>query len=186
MGCGWPRSPPPPRSPAFSTILWTGEYYAYDSSTSRHHDSIMADQLAGDWYARACGLPGIVPAERARSALRKVFDFNVMQFAGGRMGAVNGMRPDGRPDRSSLQAQEVWTGVTYGLAAAMLQLGLLDEAWATAQGVYIQTYEELGYWFMTPEAWTARGEHRSLAYMRPLAVWAMHWAWQRREPEEEG
>ena len=32
------------------------------------------------------------------------------------------------------------------------------------------------YWFQTPEAWTAHGHFRSLAYMRPLAIWAMHWA----------
>lgn len=28
-------------------------------STSVHHDSIMADMLAGQWYASVCGLPRI-------------------------------------------------------------------------------------------------------------------------------
>lgn len=32
------------------------------------------------------------------------------------------------------------------------------------------------YWFQTPEAWTIDGYFRSLAYMRPLAIWAMQWA----------
>lgn len=164
---------------AYESLLWTGEYYAYDASGSRQQNSVMADQLAGDWYARACGLPGIVPTEHARSALRKVFDLNVMAFADGEMGAVNGMRPDGQIDTTSLQSSEVWAGVTYGVAASMLQLGLREEAFTTAQGAYRQTYEVLGYWFLTPEAWTIKGEHRSLAYMRPLAVWAMQWAWER-------
>lgn len=31
------------------------------------------------------------------------------------------MRPNGRIDQSSMQSREVWTGVTYGVAAAMLQ-----------------------------------------------------------------
>ncbi len=32
------------------------------------------------------------------------------------------------------------------------------------------------YAFQTPEAWTIDGYYRSLAYMRPLAIWAMQWA----------
>lgn len=37
------------------------------------------------------------------------------------MGAVNGMRPQGVPDRSSVQSDEVWVGVVYSLAATMIQ-----------------------------------------------------------------
>ncbi len=164
---------------AYEELLWNGEYYDYDASTSHQHNSIMADQLAGHWYARACGLPPIVPPDHARSALKKVYEFNVKQFEDGEMGAVNGMRPDGRVDTTCLQSQEVWTGTTYAVAAAMIQEGLLDEAFATAKGIYEMTYRELGYWFQTPEAWNHRGEYRSLAYMRPLAIWAMQWAWER-------
>lgn len=43
-----------------------------------------------------------------------------MSFAGGQMGAVNGMRPEGVADRSSVQSDEVWIGVVYGLAATMI------------------------------------------------------------------
>lgn len=81
----------------------------------------MSDQLAGQWYARACGLPPIVRPERARSALRAVFEHNVVRFGNGRRGAVNGMRPDtGLADQSSMQSREVWTGTTYAAAAAMI------------------------------------------------------------------
>lgn len=166
---------------AYEELLWTGEYYAYDASGSRQSNSIMADQLAGDWYARACGLEGVAPEDNARRALKKVFDYNVKSFAGGQMGAVNGMRPDGRVDTTSMQSQEVWTGTSYAVAAAMLQLGMQEEAFATAEGVVAQTYEKLGYWFATPEAWTLDGSFRSLAYMRPLCIWAIYWAWSRGE-----
>lgn len=37
------------------------------------------------------------------------------------MGAVNGMQPQGVPDKSSVQSDEVWVGVVYGLAATMIQ-----------------------------------------------------------------
>lgn len=35
-------------------------------------------------------------------------------------GAMNGVRPDGQPDRTSMQSEEIWTGVTYSLAATMI------------------------------------------------------------------
>jgi non-lysosomal glucosylceramidase len=164
---------------AYDELLWTGEYYAYDTGRHRHQNSIMADQMAGQWYAKACGLPSIVPDDNARSALEKVYNYNVLMFEDGEMGAVNGMRPDGRVDTSCMQSQEVWTGTTYAVAAAMIQEGLMDEAWDTAKGVAHMTYTELGYWFQTPEAWNHEGDFRALGYMRPLAIWAMLWAWQR-------
>ena len=64
--------------------------------------------------------PQAFPKEKIQSALKSVFDLNVMSFAEGQMGAVNGMRPEGVPDRSSVQSDEVWIGVVYGLAATMI------------------------------------------------------------------
>jgi len=43
---------------------------------------------------------------------------------------------------------------------------------------YTGTYETFGYWFQTPEAWDYKGRFRAGAYMRPLAIWAMQWAWE--------
>ena len=77
------------------------------------------------------------------------------------MGAMNGMRPpkNGNPcsvDKSCLQSQEVWTGTTYALAAAMLQESkileitpettkladtpLRDAAFRTARGIHTSGY----------------------------------------------
>ncbi len=165
-------------SAAYQQRLWNGQYFNYDSSRNRHNDSIMADQLAGHWYARACSLPGIVEPAQARSALRVIFEHNVLGFQGGVLGAVNGMRPDGKPDTTSMQSQEVWTGTTYALAALMLHEGLVEQAFRTAWGVVDTTYQRKGYWFQTPEAWDRKGNYRSIAYMRPLAIWAMQWAWE--------
>ena len=33
-----------------------GSYYNYDSSNSRHSNSVMADQLAGHWFLKASGV----------------------------------------------------------------------------------------------------------------------------------
>ena len=116
----------------------------------------MADQLAGQWYADAKGLGDLLPRDRVETALRTIHAMNVVRFAGGRMGAVNGMRLDGTVDGSSEQSAEVWVGTTYALAAFMIGRGLVEEGWETADGVAAVTYER-GLWFRTPSASYASG-----------------------------
>ncbi|KAJ4717561.1 Non-lysosomal glucosylceramidase [Melia azedarach] len=62
--------------------LWNGSYFNYDNSGSSTSSSIQADQLAGQWYARACGLMPIVDEDKARSALEKVYNYNVLKVMG--------------------------------------------------------------------------------------------------------
>src|SRR5947207_12861113 len=106
-------------------------------------------------------------------ALKSIFDFNVMKFANGEMGAVNGIAADGTIITTNEQVQEVWTGTTLGLAGFMLGEGMKDEAYRTAWGIYHVNYETKGYWFRTPEAWDITGNYRASMYMRPAAIWAM-------------
>ena len=152
--------------------LWNGEYFRYDTE-SEYSDDIQADQLAGQWYADMTGLGDLVPREMRLKALGKIFATNVMQFADGEMGAVNGMGRDGSIVTTNEQVQEVWTGTTLGLAALMLSEGMKTEAYRTAWGIYHVTYETKGYWFRTPEAWDITGNFRASMYMRPGAIWAM-------------
>ncbi|XP_036452075.1 non-lysosomal glucosylceramidase isoform X2 [Colossoma macropomum] len=167
-------------SAAFDKLLWNGKYYNYDSSGRSLSNSIMSDQCAGYWFLRASGLGNdelqTFPKEKIRSALKSVFDFNVMSFGGGQIGAVNGMRPEGVPDRSSIQSDEVWVGVVYGLAATMIYEDMLEEGLHTAEGCYRTVWERAGMAFQTPEAYCEKGIYRSLAYMRPLSIWAMQLA----------
>jgi len=159
---------------AYEAQLWNGQYYRYDTGSS-YAESIMADQLAGQWYADVCGLPPIVPEEHIRSVLDTVYTHNVLGFQQGTMGAVNGIQPNGMLYTGSHQAEEVWVGVTYALAAFMFHHGQMEHGWRTAEGVYRVTYER-GLWFRTPEAWDQEGNFRASMYMRPGAIWAMEWA----------
>ena len=68
------------------------------------------------------------------------------------------------PDHSNMMAKEVWTGTTYALAAAMLQVvcregcvvsahpnstqGMVDEAMTTASGIYNTVYNDFGLGFV--------------------------------------
>jgi len=161
--------------PAFEEKLWHGSYYRYDAGGGPSGDSIMADQLAGQWWADATRLGEVVPDGHVREALRTISDLNVRRFGDGRMGAVNGMRPDGAVDTSSEQSQEAWVGTTYALAAFMLSRGMPDEAWEAASGVE-RVVERRGYRFRTPEAYDVAGNFRATMYLRPLAIWAIEHA----------
>ncbi|MBI2865668.1 MAG: glucosylceramidase [Chloroflexi bacterium] len=171
---------------SYERLLWNGEYYNYDAAGNGHSDSIMADQLAGQWYAQVCGLPNIVPQDHVLSVLRKVYEYNLLGFKDGMIGAVNGIRPDGSMDRTCEQSEEVWTGTNYALAGFMIQNGLEEEALRLARGIYRVTYETRGYWFRTPEAWDEHCEFRASLYMRPQAIWAMQYAYEKRRNRVEG
>ncbi|KAG2726577.1 hypothetical protein I3760_01G119000 [Carya illinoinensis] len=164
--------------PSFEEKLWNGSYFNYDSGSSSNSKSIQADQLAGQWYTASSGLPSLFDDFKVRNSLQKIFDFNVMKIKGGRMGAVNGMHPSGKVDESCMQSREIWTGVTYGVAATMILAGMEEEAFKTAEGIFIAGWSEegYGYWFQTPEGWTVDGHFRSLIYMRPLSIWGMQYA----------
>ena len=60
------------------------------------------------------------PQDRVKTSLKTIYENNVQSFCNGRMGAVNGFI-DGAVDKFTIQSEEVWTGVTYSLAASMLQ-----------------------------------------------------------------
>jgi len=160
---------------AYVKKLWNGTYFNYDT-LSEYHDDIMAEQLAGQWYANLTNLGDLVPKKMRLSALRTVYNNNVMLFGNGQMGAVNGTGPKGEHLTQNPQVTEVWTGTTFGVASEMLAEGLRDEAYKTAQGVYNVVWRDRGYFFRTPEAYDEDGMYRASMYMRPGAIWSMEYA----------
>ena len=62
------------------------------------------------------------PPEHVLTTLKTIYANNVMKYGSGNMGAINGTRPNGTKDLSSPQSEEFWTGVTYALAANMIQM----------------------------------------------------------------
>ncbi|XP_074651855.1 non-lysosomal glucosylceramidase-like [Tubulanus polymorphus] len=169
---------------SFEEKLWNGSYYNYDSSSSGYHDSIMTDQLSGYWFLQASGIEDntIFPKDHVLSALKMIYENNVMKVSNGRMGAINGMRPNGRKDHSSTQAEEFWCGIIYAAAATMIQQGMVEEGFKTAEGVYRTCWETMGLQYQTPEAYMEGNIYRSLGYMRPLCIWAMQHALEKFHP----
>jgi uncharacterized protein (DUF608 family) len=58
-------------STAMEEKLWAGEYYLmyYDPETGKKSDTIMANQIDGDWANAFHGLPNIFRADRLQKAL---------------------------------------------------------------------------------------------------------------------
>lgn len=166
-------------STAFVRKLWTGQYFRY-SVLGQDNNAVMAEQQAGQWYASLTDLGDLVPRDMQRSALKKVYELNVKKFAHGEMGALNGVSPEGQPLRADEQQQEVWTGATFGLASHMIAEGMRDEGMQTAKGVWNVVWHDHAYQFRTPEAYDARGLFRASMYMRPVSIWAIDYALERK------
>ncbi|MBD2003787.1 MULTISPECIES: GH116 family glycosyl hydrolase [Cyanophyceae] len=152
--------------------LWNGKYYRLDSESGS--DIVMADQLCGQFYARWLGLPDIVPVECIQSTLKTVYESCFLKFNNGLLGAANGVKPDGTPfNPNATHPLEVWTGINFGLAAFMVQMGMKNEAFQMAEAVVRQVYDN-GLQFRTPEAITAAGTFRASHYLRAMAIWAIY------------
>jgi len=160
---------------AFVKKLWTGSYFRY-AVKGQDTEAVMAEQLAGQWYAGITGLGDLVPKEMRVSALHKVFDTNVRKFAHGEMGAISGIAADGSPLHGNPQTEEVWTGATFAVASHMIEEGLTAEGFSTAKGVNNVVWRDRGYFFRTPEAYDIHGLYRASMYMRPGSIWSMEYA----------
>ncbi len=158
--------------PLYQASLWNGSYYRIDTLSGS--DVVMADQLCGQFYAALLGLPDIVPIDCARTALQTVYQACFLNFNEGKFGAANGVKPDG----SAVNAQdthplEVWTGINFGIAAFLAQMGLREEALRLTETVVQQVYNN-GLQFRTPEAITANGTFRASHYLRAMAIWGVY------------
>ncbi|NES96349.1 MAG: bile acid beta-glucosidase [Desertifilum sp. SIO1I2] len=169
--------------PIYQEKLWNGEYYRLDSESGSQ--VVMSDQLCGQFYAQLLDLPDIVPIDCAKSALNAVYQacfvkFNQLAQNSEKnglkpfLGAANGVLPDGTPENpNATHPLEVWTGINFGLAALMWQMGMKTEAFELAESVVRQVYEQ-GLQFRTPEAITASGTFRASHYLRAMAIWAIY------------
>ncbi|NJN29663.1 MAG: bile acid beta-glucosidase [Synechococcales cyanobacterium RM1_1_8] len=157
--------------PLYQATLWNGRYYNLDSGSGSQ--VVMADQLCGQFYARLLALPDIVPQDCAKSALSTVYEACFLNFKGAQFGAANGLLLDGSPvNPGDTHPLEVWTGINFGIAAFLVQMGLKDEAFRLTETVVGQVYEN-GLQFRTPEAITSVGTFRASHYLRAMAIWAL-------------
>ena len=158
-------------------------YYKLDTK-GKFPLAIMSDGLNGQLYCGQYGLEDILPKDRIKLHLKKIFDKCVKPMKDydgdgiGDIGAINAIKENGTLI-GTLQSDEIWTGTSYFLAALMYKFGLKEEALQTAYGVYYNTYinPETAFWFNTPEGWRintmAARPSGPEQYQRPRAVWEL-------------
>lgn len=79
--------------------LWDEEegFFRFDA-TARGSKTVMSDQLCGHWYLKMIGQEegkegrhrDVFDQDKVRRALKTVYENNVIKFADGKLGAVNG------------------------------------------------------------------------------------------------
>ncbi len=125
-------------------LLWTGEYYKQipdEKDTLDYATGCHSDQLVGQWWALQLGLGHLYPVERTRKVYESILKYNFHRdFYGIKQvprrylkdwesGLQNCTWPHGgRPARSTLYSDEVWTSIEYEVAAGMIYEDQLDSA----------------------------------------------------------
>ena len=144
--------------------LWNGEYYNLWRNKEETDESLMTDQLDGEWFLRMMGLEGNLSDDRVRDVLKLIFKQNFDSEAG----LKNATCIDGRKTtihtHKNCQTEAVWTGIGYVFAALALSVGLRDIA-----DTEIKSIDEnqmcLGcFW----DHWEC-GHH----YTRPMSSWSV-------------
>ncbi len=143
--------------------LWNGEYYDLWLSDKDKDESLMTDQLDGEWFLRAAGIGGNLSDDRVREVLRVILERNFDPDSG----LINATCPDGRHTTlftyKNCQAEAVWTGIGYALAALCISVGLIDDANAIVKAINDNQARFGALW----DHWEC-GHH----YTRPLSSWS--------------
>ncbi|MBR4726405.1 MAG: hypothetical protein IK080_00765, partial [Clostridia bacterium] len=142
--------------------LWNGEYYDLWKSDAENDETLMTDQLDGEWFLRVAGIGGNLPDARIRAILRVIVDRNFEPDSG----LINATCAEGRRttlhSHQNCQAQAVWTGIGYALAALCMRVGLREDADALVTAIRDNQARFGALW----DHWEC-GHH----YSRPMSSW---------------
>jgi non-lysosomal glucosylceramidase len=172
-------------------LFWNEQlgYYQYNETVP----FLMADAFIGQRCADIFNLPPVLNEKRMTSHFNRCFDRLVKPLRDydgdgvGDLGAANILNLEGQPGLKTSEhahEHEVWTGVSYNLAASMYHWGrrsgdedLKRKALLTGKGVYMQCWlnDENGFWFGTPEAlwFNEMPKARGLMYQRVRGIWEL-------------
>ena len=143
--------------------LWNGEYYNLWVDGKETDESLMTDQLDGEWFLRTVGIKGILSDERVRGVLQFIFSNNFDK----EQGLVNATVPLGRKTTihtyKNCQAEAVWTGIGYAFSALALSVGKSEIADTVVNSIHNNQLRLGHFW----DHWEC-GHH----YTRPMSSWS--------------
>lgn len=173
------------------TLFWNEKlgYYQYNEKIP----FLMADAFIGQRCADVFNLPPALNEKNMLSHFNQCFERLVKPLKDydgdgiGDLGAANILNTQSEPGiKTSEHAHEyeVWTGVSYNLAASMYHWGrkfndkrLMEKALLTGKGTYMQCWliDENGFWFCSPEAYWFNDmpKARGNMYQRVRGIWEL-------------
>lgn len=165
---------------SFEKELWNGSYYMAGRSRDTTYTACTAGQLNGQWYAHLLGLGYILAEERVKKAVGTILSLNAAKT---RFGIVNSVYPDGKIDRSSYHAENVWAGETYAVSSLAIYEGFRSEAMEVAKSVWENfVYDRKNVWSQPDVVFTADGAlGDGELYVRNMSLWTVPFALARRE-----
>ena len=138
----------------FHEVLWNekdGYFLFFVCREMGTNDDVFADALLADTYLRLLNLEPIVDLKRAKRALTKIYNTNYKKNSP-LIGAANLVHKDGSPlEEFNFQAHDVWVGVQYSIATAMLMHGMKKEADDLLEACFRNLYKEARIPFAAPE-----------------------------------
>src|SRR5574344_1941291 len=123
---------------------WTAKIHLHD-------DDVFADTMLADTYLHLLGLTPVTDNVKARRTLEKIYETNYKANSP-LIGAANLVHKDGSPlDEFNFQAHDVWIGIQYSIASAMILHGMNDEATDLIESMEKNLYGEARVPFAAPE-----------------------------------
>ncbi|MBQ2964825.1 MAG: hypothetical protein IJE14_09200 [Clostridia bacterium] len=148
---------------ALEEKLWNGKYYDLWRNEEETDESLMTDQLDGEWFLRMLGIDGNLPDERVSAVLDFIFSANFDS----EQGLVNATVPEGKKTSvytyKNCQTVAVWTGIGYAFAALALAVGSREIADTVINSIHSNQLRLGHFW----DHWEC-GHH----YTRPMSSWS--------------
>lgn len=149
--------------------LWDGNYYllyAGGGVEPERGKACFTDQMAGQWFAHASGLDGMLPPEHIHTAMRTILTRNVEQDIGLKNCTLrpNDPLPEIPPLEWVNQSDTTWTGVELAFASFLMYEGMYAEGLAVTKNVDTR-YRKNGLYWNHQEF----GGH----YFRPMSAWSL-------------
>ena len=142
--------------------LWNGEYYNLWRNDTETDESLMSDQLDGEWFLRMMGISGNLPDNRIRDVIKFIFNKNFDNEAGLINAACHDSRKTTIHTYKNCQAGAVWTGIGYAFSALALSVGLREIADEETNSIHNNQMRLGSFW----DHWEC-GHH----YTRPMSSW---------------
>ncbi|MBR3817479.1 MAG: hypothetical protein IKJ27_12235 [Clostridia bacterium] len=143
--------------------IWNGEYYNLWVNGSETDESLMTDQLDGEWFLRMTGLGGNLSDDRVRGVAELIFRSNFDK----EQGLLNATVPENRTTTihtyKNCQAEAVWTGIGYAFSALALSVGNREAADTVIASINNNQLRLGCFW----DHWEC-GHH----YTRPMSSWS--------------